>query len=251
MSRKTVRFTDKIDSRVIQHHTPERVMDVEIATDTIVKFLNTKVGDVIVTAGKHYSSHTRRSPQSPVNYDKMTRNYNKALQYVFNTNAPRRELATPVTEYIQKNSEKRIKTVIHEAIMNPNQNDVFYTSLVLIKMGLKSFIDFKHCLNSCPEILSYATNPNEFTVRVTKLGQNNKTLLNACINAHNVIEDTIGIDDIRKFDELLRVASRGRCYLAIPPSRAAPVAAGSSHMIHQGPMGGRYILVDGKKKYIA
>ena len=244
MATRKVRFNNIVHVVSIDKTLQDRITDVQIAKDEVVHFLKATVGYVFLSIGKHLRTRTHTSPQSPLNSDYMMNKFRKAASELTDSKDIVRTVSTTLADYANK--EETVRDVIVNAIKNPKNTIAHYCALVLIKLGLESFIKFNQCANKCYEVVRYAANENDYNIKITR-DQMTKPLVEACLNAHGDIQDVLGIDDIRKFDNLLRIASKNRCSFVV--STYGNQLAGANKL-HYGPRGGKYVVVNGKKKYI-
>lgn len=249
--RKTVRFGDKLESvKIFERDMADAATDLVMAKDAVLHFLNSTVEDAVATHGKHMPSRKNKSPQSPVNNLYVSREFVKAIKeiaYSQNTTISE-DVAEKIFNYIYENFDTRVSDFLKIAIDHPKNGIIMYAAAIVTRLGLKTFIEYNHCANKCHELMTFSKDLNDYSIRITADGRNHRSLRNMCTGAHDEIEKALLIDDIRKFDNILRIASSGKCSFV-----RAPYAGGSrktNKTIHTGPRGGKYVIVNGKKQYV-
>lgn len=179
----------------------EIVNDLQIITDVLVHFLNRSVDDVMkMNVHAHASKDIARTQAKII----------KVLQRLLRSSKSTTE--AHVISYLDEcaNQGSYVKDVISSAI-NTRSSVATYGSMVLMMVGLESFLKFNHCMNQCYKVLEYSDDADE--IRVLRYGAKNPNIKGACLNAHTAIENALGIDDIRNFDVILRMASMNQCSL--------------------------------------
>lgn len=191
--KKSVSFVDK--PSIIHYTKPENelILNVRLITDRIVHFLRDNVGHIMSYDIASIRSLTARALKGLSDKIKITP-----------------EVVESVATFLDKNKLKRISLVIQDAVVSQDMMQL-YAAITLIRVGLKSFLDYNHCVNKCHRTAKYGE--TDFTVKIKDYGKQFGKLKDACFDAHQEIEDAIGIDDIRLFDVLLRAASRNKCSL--------------------------------------
>jgi hypothetical protein len=201
---KSVTFAPTNETRSYTKPEAEIVNDLQMITDVIVDFLNRTVDDVMVM--------DLHSPQSDKDVARAQRKIAQVLKSLLHSSKSTTE--AQVVSYLDKAAKQGslVKDVISATINDSNRNNkAVYGSMVLIMVGLESFLKFNHCLNQCYKVLEYSETEDE--IRVLWDGKKNPQIKDACLNAHSDIEKALGIDDIRKFDAFLRMASSNHCSL--------------------------------------
>lgn len=254
--KKTVRFNESTEEQRVVHGLHDHLKDVYVAKEALLNFLQLKIGDVILTPGKHMPTRGKRSPQSPLNSELATNIYLKTLDKIFHPHKAPKDLVESISKYLSKHMNQPIHEVIKRASDNPDDRTAVYTAVLMIRIGLKTFIDYNQCTNKCFAMLQDKTGSKDFPVCITHDGKKHFELLIECLHAHNEVEKALGVNNIAKFDELLRFASNNKCSMTRPqhvPQYSLKHNGGgvaSSNKLHTGPRGGKYIIVNNKKKYI-
>lgn len=246
-TKKTVVFANSNTTRLYEKTTADMITDVQIATETIVDFLGRTVEDVFSTSGKHYRTRERKSPQSPVNMSYVETKVYQSLHQLVHPHVPSNKSTHLVLDYLKANKQHKVSEIFVDAV-SKRDNISQYSATVLIMLGLEPFVRYNQCMNECYKALEYTDTDDNLKPRIKPFGKEHTELKDACLNSHSRIVKAMGVSDIRQFDYFLRRASMNTCSLLYKPYKR--VRKGGSRVVHTGPRGGKYTVVNGNKVYV-
>lgn len=233
---KTVRFSDDANafsqSRIKHKSAKERVINVVAIREIIVDFLNTTVAQVLVAHGEHMPNRLSKQKIGTNDTDtgrmirKLTDTMSSVLSWSHVTHYMKWKfgaeldqwtgdfdrLRTAVTDFIRFNMHKTMADVMRMALSGRGPVAT-YASIILISIGLHSFLTFNQCSNSCYRYAHYDEEAAEYKIYLRKNAKREHELVDECLGTHQTIEKLIDHDDIRDFDNLLLLASGHRCSL--------------------------------------
>jgi hypothetical protein len=134
----------------------DMVTDVQVASHELVDFLNRSVHDVIQTTGKHMRTRHNTVPQSPVNTERVQRKIGQTIKRVMTANKQSAVKEDDIIDFLATSSQDkvRVKQVIFDAIADDGVDErAMYSAMVLVLVGLESFLKFNHCKNKCYKAL--------------------------------------------------------------------------------------------------
>lgn len=203
-SSPSVRSYDSNDKSVAQI-----LSELKSVEEAVIDFLKRPVYKILIHWGKDFRGTDQLSARQHAAY------MNQFAKAMIGDDVLVRDA---VYAYLIQNLAAPASELIHKAIEQPRDSINRVASLFILHAGLNTFFKFNQCKNKCYEVIRY--HPTEWRVDALPLGKSHGELLDACMDSHGRIQDAIGIDDIRAFDKLLHIASKGKCSLIAHPSQA-------------------------------
>ena len=163
--------------------------DVEIIQDVILYSLHSTVREAFQNI---------QGKDSPTNPD-IRQHISNTLQTVLHPHPMSNHSLEAVTTYLFKHMDQPTASVFHDAI-TLRDPVAHHSALILMHTGLLNVYFTIHCKNKCdPDSIG------------TKRKRSKTAIQDACDQMHTAIKTTIGTENIRAFDRLLRIASNTRC----------------------------------------
>jgi hypothetical protein len=235
----------------------EHMRDVERVTETLIKFLKTSLRDNIFHLGQHRKGHENDDRSFDdifeIHYVSVTK---KVLQVKSDADL-QVELGgiyETMYDYIEKPTAYLLRDLFKLQASFNRKSDKYrrlhWCAIIVILIGLGTFLQYGHCVNKCADALSYSEDRDE--IRYSPWGKDVPELASLCLKSHRQIEDALGWDDIRDMDRLLQEASqiarRGAkvCSLAfrtpeVAMKKLGPLSGTKSNIISTN------VSVDGQK----
>lgn len=206
--------------------------DVERVTDTLVQFLGRTVKENIYHLGQHYRGHDNDDNSYADIFEKK---YKKISEKVLQNDAEKEleGVYETMLDYVDKPTSHLLRTLFkmqsHKTSNTANATREYkrlhWCAMIVMLIGLGSFLEYGHCMNKCADALIYLKDRNE--VWFSHWGTTVPEFANMCSSSHGAIEDALGWDDIRDMDRLLQetsaIARKGAkvCSLAFPTDDVA------------------------------
>jgi hypothetical protein len=181
--KNTIKF---VSPKNIGHHET----DVLYVKQALLSFLRENVFDVIEDLGRFVRGNM---DPNHIDHEHISVTLAKMARSLFGPRVAHQHFEQIVGNF-EGYSDRTVADFIQAALKTPEGHMMRASALLILRAGLKTFIDFKHCANEC------ANSPSSSVKR-------------ACAKAYDEIEEELGRKTIHKFDELLRKASRDTCSL--------------------------------------
>lgn len=216
----------------------EHIRDVERITETLVQFLRRSVKDNVYHLGQHrrgyendersiaevfekyYQRIARKVVAAPTEYA-----FTQELDGVYET----------MMEYLDRPTAHLLRHLFQMQVSKNTQSNeyrrVHWCALIVMLVGLGTFLEYGHCINKCAEALVYSDDRDE--IRFSTWGKSVPEFARTCERLHSLIEDALEWDDLRDMDRLLleasAIARKGAkaCSLTLPTADVAKHKLGS------------------------
>ncbi len=179
----------------VQLVSPKGVKDQEAEViyvkQAVLSFLRENVFDVVEDLGRYVRGNMNHDY---VDHEYISYTMAKMTRSLFGAKYAQLFFERMITN-LEAYSDRTVADLIQNALRTPEGDILRASAILILRIGLKTFIEFKQCVNEC------ANTPNS-------------TIKQACAKAHSEIEEELGRKTIHKFDELLRKASHDTCSLA-------------------------------------
>jgi hypothetical protein len=178
--------------------------DIGIARDNIITFLKRTIDDVVNQLGQHYRNNENTDT---INDMRLVRNVNKIIKQ-----CGFEKIQKQITANILLHLGTPVHSLLGSVLKNHAENSIEYKSaVVLVAIGLDVFIKYNHCVNICYKAAQYNPEPDVNEIQISRYGHDNRDIVNSCLQFHQEVEELLGIEDIRLFDDILRDASKDKC----------------------------------------
>jgi hypothetical protein len=189
----------------------EHARDVERVIDTLVAFLRRNVQDNIYHLGQHRCGFENDERSFEHEFEKYYHRIARKVVSAPNENAFANELEgvfEMLMEYLDRPTADLLRQLFQMQVAK-NTHSVEYRrlhwcALIVMLVGLGSFLEYGHCLNKCAEALVYSDR-NE--VRFSVWGKSVPEFARLCTHSHEMIEKALEWYDLRDMDRLLQEAS--------------------------------------------
>lgn len=201
----------------------EYVRDVERLTDTLVQFLQRTVKENIYHLGQHYKGYENDDKSYA---DIFEHKYKKISEKVLKNDMDELEgVYETLFNFLDKPTAFLLRSMfqMHNNSTHHTSREykrLHWCAIIVILIGLGSFLEYGHCLNKCAEALVYAKDNDN--ISFSQWGVTVPDFARLCYSSHGTIEEALGWDDIRDLDRLLQEASQiarkgaKACSLAFP-----------------------------------
>lgn len=205
----------------------EYVRDVERVTDTLLQFLQHTVRENIYHLGQHYKGDENDDRSFA---DKFEKQYQKVARKVLqfdSQDAFEQELEGvygTMMEYLDRPTSHLLRRLFQmEASRNTASKayrQLRWCAIIVMLIGLGSFLEYGHCLNKCADALVYYH--DRYEIRFSHWGVTVPEFAKLCIRSHRDVEEALGWDDLRDLDRIMQevsqIARRGAkvCSLTFP-----------------------------------
>lgn len=227
-----VRFAETVQVKEYEKESPGKLAsDITYVKDVLVYFLNMQVSDVLNTAGQHFTSlvETNGKPSAThyppkeihdhVNTQRVSAQFLHEMNRLIYPYTHSQNSLNNVEQFLATVHDMKISHVIHlhlyptSTLTHSQKKILEFACLVLIRLGLPSFLMFKHCKNKCYRVMQFDKN----ILQKSPSKQGSK-LYNVCKDAYEDIRVALNIHDgdasaFRAFDALLKKASNDQCSL--------------------------------------
>lgn len=181
--------------------------NIRFSTDVILDFLEKSVEDIVHDLSKDLTYEVSKKDRVHWLYKAIAETVKR--RDGFDLKADHIAISSTILDWMDTKPIAAAEAV-QLALAFPNNYVLRKSVITLIRMGMKSFIDFNQCMNQCHKVVNVAAGRV-----VTRIGVR-VAFQEVCLDSYARIESALGINNhpnysITHFDVLLQEASGGTC----------------------------------------